>query len=330
MTQAQSQGDVNRTAMLMHKLRAILSEDQKFLLQKALTHEQVNTVMMKSDVDPRAYNCMHFWIEDRGIGSEINNLISAIVYCKENGLSLVVEDENWNCGRLHDYLKCDPHILRRCPHGGRCRNLEVRRQKGVATNGWFAVCKHAKGVSLQEKSSHAQQMWVYSSETTQSIRMLNEELALPQCYVAVHIRAGDKVSGRCRESLQLPIASYAQEALKFIGGNCSVIVVCTDDTSSAEGLAEEVRRLSHGRVDVRWRSRRNVPDALRNGHWQSSYNSLSPDQKSFMTNEFLADIQVLRKATACVCTFSSNVGRLVALLRDGPTISLDYSEWTNE
>ena len=30
----------------------------------------------------------------------------------------------------------------------------------------------------------------------------------------------------------------------------------------------------------------------------------------------------------CVCTYSSNVGRLVALLRDGPTVSLD-AEWTN-
>ncbi|CAJ1388459.1 unnamed protein product [Effrenium voratum] len=74
---------------------------------------------------------------------------------------------------------------------------------------------------------------------------------------------------------------------------------------------------------VRWRFRAEVPENLRHGHWQADYNALSAKQRTAMTHEFLADVEVLREAAVCVCTFSSNVGRLVALLRDGPTVSVD-------
>jgi len=56
---------------------------------------------------------------------------------------------------------------------------------------------------------------------------------------------------------------------------------------------------------------------------------LAEEQRADMTHEFIADIEVMRMAEALICTFSSNVGRLAALLRDGPTVSLD-GEWTND
>mmetsp|Transcript_18195 Transcript_18195/g.63952 ORF Transcript_18195/g.63952 Transcript_18195/m.63952 type:complete len:90 (+) Transcript_18195:684-953(+) len=85
---------------------------------------------------------------------------------------------------------------------------------------------------------------------------------------------------------------------------------------------------AHPELSVRFRARKSVPNPLVRGHWQAEFNSLSAEDRRSMTLEFLADVQVMRAAKALVCTHSSNVGRLVALLRDGPTVSLD-GEWTN-
>ena len=72
--------------------------------------------------------------EDRGFGSEVNNLVSAAICCEDYGLDCVVEDRLWNSGRLHTYLEAEPLIQRRCRRSP-CRPCEVRRDRRVATPG---------------------------------------------------------------------------------------------------------------------------------------------------------------------------------------------------
>ncbi|CAK9038762.1 unnamed protein product [Durusdinium trenchii] len=302
------------------------------MLHKAMLRERVGKRVEAADVDFGAFSCVHFWIEDRGFGSEVNNLVSAAIACEEHGLACVVEDEVWNSGRLHTYLEAEPLILRRCPHAV-CRPCDVRRDRRVATPGWFAVCKHASRVPFAKKSKYMRRIWRYTSETKKRIERLNEELRLPESFIAVQIRRGDKVAGNRKESVSTTGRDFAREALKHVTASCSVIVVCSDDRSAAEELAQAVLLTRGGgapRAEVRWRQREDVPEHLRNGHWQADYNALSAKQRVAMTHEFLADVEVLRQASVCVCTFSSNVGRLVALLRDGPTVSMDIAEWTND
>jgi len=182
---------------------------------------------------------------------------------------------------------------------------------------------------MQKKSHFVRRVWRHTAETQKSVSILNEELDLPDRYIAVHIRRGDKVSGSCKESEAVRTADYAAQALAYVSPRCNVIVVCSDDLSAAQELSDIVKR-QDSNVDVRHRSRRDVPEQLRNGHWQADYNSLKQQDRIAMTHELLADVEVLRNATVCVCTYSSNIGRLIALLRDGPTVSLDVAEWTND
>lgn len=319
----------SRQADSMEKFNSLLSEDQRFLLHKAFMRQEVGQRVEQSDVDFSAFTCIHFWIEDRGFGSEVNNLISAAILCQQYKLKCVVKDEAWNSGMLHTYLQAEPLILRRCPCEERCTPIDVRRDGKVATPGWFAVCKHAKGVSFKEKSKITQKVWKYTVETRKRIDFLNQELKLPSSYVAVQIRRGDKVAGNRKESVELSVEEYAREAVSHLNAECSTIIACTDDRSAAEELDRAIRRFG-SRADVRFRSRQDVPEALVNGHWQASYNSLKARDRVNMTHEFLADVEVMKCATVCVCTFSSNVGRLVALLRDGPTVSMDVQTWTND
>eukprot|EP00439_Symbiodinium_sp_Y106_P028941 s1508_g3.t1 len=332
------------------------------MLHKAMLREKEGKRVDAADVDFSAFGCLHFWIEDRalgsryfykvlggrlrfevsansrqdrGFGSEVNNLVSAAIACEEFGLHCVVEDEVWNSGRLHTYLQAEPLILRRCPDEGtsRHRPLEVRRDRRVATPGWFAVCKHAKGVSFAKKSKFMRRVWRYTTETRKRVDRLNEELRLPPKYIALQVRRGDK------ESVQITGMDFAREAQKHLSSSCSVVVVCTDDLTAAEEVGRALRSLGSS-AEVRWRSRAEVPANLRNGHWQANYNALTAKQRIEMTHELPGDDPglglthrlhtVLRCAEVCICTFSSNVGRLVALLRDQRTVSLDITEWTND
>lgn len=93
-------------------------------------------------------------------------------------------------------------MRRRCSFDGRCKMLEIKRDKRTATVGWFAVCKHAKSVPFEAKAEVARRMWRHTPATARAVRELNAELRLPQDYVAVQIRRGDKVGGARRETLK--------------------------------------------------------------------------------------------------------------------------------
>jgi len=306
----------------LEKLKALLTNDQWFLIQKAFIKEGSGKAAQNSDVDPSAYTCMHFWLGGCGFGSEVNNLISASVYCREHGLELFVEDENWNSGRLHDYLQAEPLIRKPCPPGeGKSRPLEVKRDRRQATVGWFAVCKHAREVPFEVKAALAKQIWRYTPDADRRIRTLNAELELPASYLAVQIRRRDKIAGK------VSIADYVKAALENFLPPMTAIVICTDDITAAEEFGAEIGR-EHPEIDVRWRKRKDAPEKLLQGHQQPDYNALPLEDREALTHEFLADVELMRKAKFLVCTYSSNVGRLVALIREGLTLSLD-DKWTN-
>lgn len=318
-------------AAALQRLESLLSEDQRFFLRGSLKTEKVLQTLQGASIDPKAHTCVHVWIEGRGIGSEVNNLISAAVFCERHGLDCVVEDEGWNAGRWGDYLDAAPVVHSRCPRADGCRRLEVRRSKQVATSGWFAVCKHALGVPLVAKAECTRRLWRLAPRAREAVASLNAELGLPEVYLAVHMRRGDKVfqpSGqKGNEAWPIQPSTYAQRALAHLAPPMAAIAVCSDDVSASEAFAAEVAR-ARPDIQVCWRPRLGAPEALRTGHWQQAWNAQPPEERRALTHEFLADIEVMRGAHTLVCTHSSNVGRLVAQLRDGPTHSLDEA-WTN-
>ncbi|CAK0848755.1 unnamed protein product [Prorocentrum cordatum] len=130
-----------------------------------------------------------------------------------------------------------------------------------------------------------------------------------------------------RRAWPIQPSAYAQRALSHLAPPVAAVAVCSDDVSAAEAFAAEVAR-ARPDVQVCWRPRLGAPEALRRGHWQQAWNAQPLEERRALTHEFLADVEVMRGAHTLVCTHSSNVGRLVAQLRDGPTHSLDEA-WTN-
>jgi len=322
MMQSQESLDSEAQRRAMDKLEAALSDDQAFEWRRILTRQEVDRILDETDVDPTAFIALRMVLEGRGFGSEVNNLISAAIYCDEHGIDCIVEDKPWNAGRLHDYFQAEPLIKPSAHLSGRChRVMEVKREKGVATQGWFAVQKHARAVGFEEKSRYAQRICRLTPAAEEAVEELNQELALPLFYVCVHIRRGDKVKGERREAVGIATSAYVRAVLGVFGAPSEAVVVCTDDLAAAEDFAAELARRKPG-TDVRWRRRQ------RQGHWQAEWNAQPLRERVRLTHEFLADVDVMRGAHFCICSHSSNVGRLVALLREERTISLD-EDWTN-
>jgi len=318
-----SGGDPQTFWLAKRRWEASVTLDQKLAFQRVLNEEHTEKVINGLDIDPCDWDAMLFWIEGRDFGSEVNNLISAALYCQENGIFCIVEDEGWVSGRLHDYLEVEPLILRTNASAmmGE-RMMQVKRNKQVVTPGWFAVQKHAKGVDLEKKSQFARRMWKYTPATRRAIENFNKKLAIVCPYIAVQIRRGDQTIGQRRETHMITIRAYALKAFEQLcrlGEGCNTVVVCTDDSAAAEEFSAELSRSEVG-VNVRWRERAS--------HREEQWSGLPFEERVQLTQEFLADLEIMRAAEVCISTLSSDAGHLVALLRSGPTESLD-AEWTN-
>ena len=163
--------------------------------------------------------------------------------------------------------------------------------------------------------------------------MINS-LELPAVYAAVHIRLGDKVYGPGRREAKIqPFERYVDALIEgWQPGGWDTVVVCSDDSSAAA----EVERMA-GRRGKRWKilsasscaaGQALMKDAQHGGHEQQVFNAQPASTRIAAITLLFAEIQLMAKASFLVCTYSSNVTRFVALLRDNPTVSLD-DEWTN-
>ncbi|OLP92336.1 hypothetical protein AK812_SmicGene25868 [Symbiodinium microadriaticum] len=215
-------------------------------------------------------------------------------WIEEFGLHCVVEDEVWNSGRLHTYLQAEPLILRRCPDEGTSRHRPLEDANLISTYPevpCFGRLGSKVGTVLNLRSKFMRRVWRYTTETRKRIDRLNEELRLPPKYIAMQVRRGDKVAGNRKESVQITGMDFAREAPTTSLPPRKWAVPCVR-SDLPQRPSETAKQQENG--------------------W------------------FLADVEVLRCAEVCLCTFSSNVGRLVALLRDQRTVSLDITEWTND
>ncbi|CAK0853007.1 unnamed protein product [Prorocentrum cordatum] len=162
-------------------------------------------------------------------------------------------------------------------------------------------------------------------------RLESAGLVAGEPYVAIHVRHGDKTSGIHREAEPIEADSYADAARSLLLGrrsgagaaalrglllgqlraaNASVVYVASDD----DGAAEAIGAALGGGVRV-------VQQPRGSG---ASYQSRGYEADEDLVS-LLTDVEALRRARAFVGTASSNVGRLVYLLRPkgSASISLD-------
>ncbi|KAJ8905068.1 hypothetical protein NDN08_001579 [Rhodosorus marinus] len=138
----------------------------------------------------------------------------------------------------------------------------------------------------------------------------------PDEFVGLHIRRGDKAL----EVPLIPLESYA-EIVRMCDPAISKIFLATDDGS----IIWELRDLLPEYAIYTF------ADPQSTGHLQRNANEDPMRQTVLSTMSLVAEIDILRQAKYFIGTYSSNIGRLLAVLRDKDirtSISMDVA-WSS-
>ncbi|MBS0315197.1 MAG: hypothetical protein JSS05_13565 [Proteobacteria bacterium] len=152
----------------------------------------------------------------------------------------------------------------------------------------------------------ASQCWILSERAANIVAARIAEYRLPEDYIAVHIRRGDKIVERPEPDDQ----TYLR-AIGAIDRPKLNVVLLGDDSRYLERFASTHLR-AHS-VTIASRSQ--------DGFVESEFNVLPPDIRFQRNCEFLADVEVMRSARFVVGDGHSNVFYMTQYLRGSRDIA---------
>ncbi len=282
-----------------------------------------------------------FQLTNRGFGSELNNMLLGLLYGLWTGQTFQLSSRTWNAryqsgwtdwfepfctecpaklletGSVWDDLRrhLDGDFRSRCRW--RVRQVLVRalypgtsltyqrwpefRSPRFAAQRFFIPSLGIDGDIFAALQVLARMLWRLRPQVKSRIHA-QVRAALPEAYVGVHIRRGDKLSSR--EAERVEVRSYLAR-MDSLGTGLDTVFVASDDHNA---VAEFRLAAPH------WRVVSFCQPTLR-GHRQASFNSQRPEQRQLATEHILRDLEALIRAEYFIGTFSSNLGRLLCLLR---------------
>lgn len=147
---------------------------------------------------------------------------------------------------------------------------------------------------------------------------------LPQIDIGIHIRMGDKITSG--EMAAISLSTYAaaiKEAQALTERETVNIYVMTDTPSVIESL----KCLLDANTCVLY----SIPSPIvSEGHDQRTFNKMEASQKMAAYYHFLSEFHIMRRCPHIICTYSSNIGRMLCLTREPGTEirSLDVPTFT--
>lgn len=263
-----------------------------------------------------------------GLGAQFLRLIDAVALADKLGWRFcVARTRYWNYG-------CAPHRTWDCYFDARlicntstmgcpevaaltkrqitrvaCAVISTKESAGRAA----AVWTEEEGV-LNRVREYAREVWRVNEETRAQMEEMRRAVGLERAktLVGVHVRRGDKV----REVAEVEIARYV-DAIRVVSNESVPVFVASDDGSAIM----DVRRRLNERIVLATKG-----VERREGHVQAEMNRRFMKGKYGSVVELLFEVEVLANASIFVGTFSSNLARLVHVLRKGgeeSSVSLD-------
>lgn len=258
-----------------------------------------------------------------GLGAQFLRLVDAVAYSDAIGADFAVllerywnygcaPFESWSCYLNNTlnfisreamdsiYPKCVELADINSSNFPRCIKLSTSPSSHIAS---LELRSLSDTKALQQSRRVASRIWSFNTVTKRHVSEKMHELGLPRngSYVGLHIRRGDKN----KEVPFIPVQQYI-EAIDRVVPHHLLIFLSSDDGS----VLDEVKALSKRQV----LSLQSL--SFRRGHNQRKQNRRSMKSNREPVEELLAEIEVLAVAEWFVGTFSSNMGRLVHILRD--------------
>ncbi len=281
---------------------------------------------------------VHHFGTGNGFYSELNSLLFSVLFCLQNRLRLELYSKDapftfgngWNeyfesfCPEFkndfigkrisRDYInnQRDKHI---------CYLYKIITRNDILNDiywycrsGWFEHSQFdipelgIKGDLRQAMKIIIPIVYRFNDEYTSLINETINKINLPEKYISLHVRAGDKIT----ECQLINPQSYLDKAIEL--SNCNQIFVSTDDYRIFEEL------------------QKNNPN-------YTFYTTTSPNEKGNDTELFFSSskeniknnliemfsaVEIFQKSEIFIGTYSSNPGLFISLLFDGKMIGMDY------
>lgn len=151
----------------------------------------------------------------------------------------------------------------------------------------------------------------FNDKYTSIIEKFIKDLNLPDKYISLHVRAGDKKTERDLVSPQ----AYIEKAKEY--SNCHNIFVATDDYRIFEQLKEN-------NPEYNFYTSTSPED---NGNNTETFFTTSQDNIRRNLIEMFSSIEIFLKSDLFVGTYSSNPGLFVGMIADKKMIGMDFYRW---
>lgn len=284
---------------------------------------------------------IHHFGTGNGFYSELNSLLFSTLFCLQNKLRLEIYSKDapftfgngWNeyfesfCPDFkNDFIgkRISRDYTNNHKNNHICYLYKILTKNDILNDiywfcrtGWFEHA-HFEIPELGINGDIRQAMKVlipivyrFNEKYTHIINTFINDLDLPQRYISLHVRAGDKITER---NLITP-QKYLEKAKTF--SDCHNIFVATDDYRIFEQL------------------RNDNPD-------YTFYTSTSPEERGNDTEklfassndiirknliEMFASVEVFLHSDIFVGTYSSNPGLFVGMIIDEKMVGMDYDKW---
>lgn len=158
-------------------------------------------------------------------------------------------------------------------------------------------------------------VWQLPDHLIQQLNMLIDALNLNEPFVGVHVRWGDKKS----ESTLIPSSLYAHHLQEIASkANTKTIFVMSDSSLAIEELSRQLPT-----YDIRT----TTPPSW-NGNDLKGWKEMKLEEKEAHTVLLILELTIMSQAEGVVCMMSSNVCRLLQMLRAQPPATLRGIEMT--
>ncbi|MDR3218117.1 MAG: hypothetical protein LBU22_03915 [Dysgonamonadaceae bacterium] len=278
---------------------------------------------------------------EAGFFSEYNNMLLAMLYCLENKIrfKLYSKDANFKYEKgWADYFlpfcqedsfayqrhnprvavpskKYDPrvilhHILK--PKTFLTFELWPFFRDQNREKQYFDIPELGIAGNLQDACSILVQLtWRYNEVTKKTLEEKINSLQLPEKYIGFHIRSGDKIE----EAELFNVSQYVEKVKQYT--NLRDAFLSTDDYSIVETFRTQFKD---------WNIYTLCKESER-GYFQKEFEQ--KDQKFMRQHHenLFASIDILKKSTVFVGTFSSNIGMYIGMCKQDNVISIDWEKW---
>ena len=165
-------------------------------------------------------------------------------------------------------------------------------------------------------ASTFKQMYALNKDTKEQLKQRIDDLRLPDAYIGVHIRRGDKITSKEMQEIRLDKYINTIVNYKSVSSN---VYIATDDTSIINDIKEKLRPYG---FEIFY----NINNQS-TGFNEAVFNNTSKKNRQEETLNVLLDMEILIHSSFFIGTYTSNLSRVVPFfLGLDKCISLD-NDW---